>query len=110
MLLLLIISGPTHCFSIVPVGFIKAISALCSRTEVLATPFEIPSVDRILQNLLLSRDYKYLGLLCSPQTSKAQVLRKEGHIKFPIKQLDPTIHSLLASTPSLVVEPVHGAA
>lgn len=64
--LLLIISGPTHCLSIVPVGFIKAPSSLCPRIAVLAATFKIPWVAGLFHDPLLSRDCRYLGLFYSP--------------------------------------------
>ena len=82
---LLIISSPTRCLSVVPVGFIKAPSTL----EVLAALFKIPWVAKILHEPLVPRDY--LGLFYPPQTSKAQVPRKEGHVKFPAKHPDFTL-------------------
>lgn len=86
---LLIISSPTRCLSVVPVGFIKAPSTLCPRVEVLAALFKIPWVAKILHEPLIPRDH--LGLLYLPQTSKARVPRKEGHVKFPAKHLDSTL-------------------
>lgn len=102
----LVISCPTHYLWIVPVGSIKTASTLCPRIELLATPFKVPWVAKIVHNPLLFRDYTYWGLFLLSSDLKSTGAQKgwPHQISSPAARL----HSCAAPASShfFMVEPI----